>query len=135
MLQEWGLIKSSSNEDDQLKEFCRHWSLKESYVKATGTGITVNLQELSFQTQNNLSTAVITDSALLKKGDHLSNWTFEESVLDSDHCVSVARNFNCPPEAFQFLDIADLLYSHELDLHSRIDHNYTANFMLKDERP
>jgi 4'-phosphopantetheinyl transferase len=129
------LIKKSSNEDDQLKEFCRHWSLKESYVKATGTGITVNLQDLSFQSIEQLSTPVITSTKLLKKGDLLTNWTFEESVLNgSEHCVSVARNFNCASGCFHFLDISDLL-SCEYDLLTPLDHDYTAKFMSKEERP
>jgi 4'-phosphopantetheinyl transferase superfamily len=109
--------------------------LKESYVKATGTGITVNLQDLSFQTMDKLSTPVITGTTLLKKGNLLTDWTFEESVLDtSEHCVSVARNFNCAHGSFHFLDIAELL-SCDLDLLTPLDHDYTGKFVLKDERP
>jgi 4'-phosphopantetheinyl transferase superfamily len=129
------LIKRSLNDDEKLKEFCRHWSLKESYVKATGTGINVNLEDLSFLTYKKLSASVVNDTILLKKGNLLSDWTFEESVLDDNkHCVAVARNFNCDQGSFDFLDIADLLSS-DFDLLTPPDHDYTAKFMSKDKIP
>jgi 4'-phosphopantetheinyl transferase len=35
--------------DRQLAEFFRHWSLKESYVKAIGSGLNIDLQRLNFK--------------------------------------------------------------------------------------
>ena len=61
---EWQQIKGdvdANNADDapengqkdvggqQLAAFNRHWSLKESFVKATGSGLTVDLQKISFK--------------------------------------------------------------------------------------
>ena len=61
---EWQQIKGdvdANNADDasedgqqdvggqQLAAFYRHWSLKESFVKATGSGLTVDLQKISFK--------------------------------------------------------------------------------------
>mmetsp|Transcript_13268 Transcript_13268/g.16515 ORF Transcript_13268/g.16515 Transcript_13268/m.16515 type:complete len:80 (-) Transcript_13268:988-1227(-) len=33
---EWLTIKAEDEEEKRLKEFYRHWSLKESYIKAIG---------------------------------------------------------------------------------------------------
>ena len=33
----------------QLAAFYRHWSLKESYVKAIGSGLNIDLQRLNFK--------------------------------------------------------------------------------------
>ncbi|XP_022787973.1 L-aminoadipate-semialdehyde dehydrogenase-phosphopantetheinyl transferase-like isoform X4 [Stylophora pistillata] len=46
---EWEAIKSQPSEWNQLQMFYRHWCLKESYVKATGTGIGRDLQSVEFQ--------------------------------------------------------------------------------------
>ena len=35
--------------DRKLASFYRHWSLKESYVKAVGSGLTINLQRINFE--------------------------------------------------------------------------------------
>ena len=35
--------------DRRMASFYRHWSLKESYVKAVGTGLNLDLQRLNFQ--------------------------------------------------------------------------------------
>ena len=33
---EWTTIRKQSTDENKFKEFCRHWSLKESYIKAIG---------------------------------------------------------------------------------------------------
>ncbi|CAB3368132.1 Hypothetical predicted protein [Cloeon dipterum] len=132
---EWTLIKRFPNENEQLKEFCRHWSLKESYVKATGTGITVNLQNLSFHTTALLDPdLIVTDTVLSSSGEKLTEWYFEESLLDAEHCVSLCRNFNVASlEKFEHLSISDLFLG--LDPVNSEDTDYTLKFLSKDERP
>ncbi|XP_059480587.1 L-aminoadipate-semialdehyde dehydrogenase-phosphopantetheinyl transferase [Neocloeon triangulifer] len=133
---EWLLIKNQQEESIQLKEFCRHWSLKESYVKATGTGITVNLQNLSFATSSRIgsTSSSLTDTILYESEVPLNDWTFEESMLDEKHCVSLCRNFNVNNvENFQTLQIDELMV--DLEPLNAPDVNYTANFMSKDEKP
>ncbi|XP_019869991.1 L-aminoadipate-semialdehyde dehydrogenase-phosphopantetheinyl transferase [Aethina tumida] len=91
---EWRTIRDAGNERAQIAMFCRHWCLKESYVKAIGVGITVNLQDISFKINTKLLSKchVVKDTELFIKGDKLSNWTFQEMLLDDEHCTAVAIN-------------------------------------------
>ena len=93
---EWEAIRGTHTTSDKfrLSMFCRHWCLKESYVKATGTGIVVDLQKISFKikTSDLRIDAVVTDTELYINGTHLEDWNFEESLLDENHCVTVALN-------------------------------------------
>lgn len=88
---EWAEIKSSGNDSQQIAMFCRHWCLKESYVKATGVGITINLQDICFKINTRLLkiNTLITDTEIFV--DYVKqNWLFQESLLDDEHCVAVA---------------------------------------------
>ncbi|XP_074033695.1 L-aminoadipate-semialdehyde dehydrogenase-phosphopantetheinyl transferase [Leptinotarsa decemlineata] len=88
---EWDTIKGAGDETEQKAMFCRHWSLKESYVKAKGVGITFNLKDTQFRvkTKKLSSVNLVTDTELYLNGIKL-NWRFEEMLLDAEHCVSVA---------------------------------------------
>lgn len=91
---EWKYIRSRQ-EDGELAEtqaFMRHWCLKESYVKNIGVGITVDLQSISFAIRTPLlsTQSLVADTLLSVGGVPLDNWTFEESLLDDEHCVAVA---------------------------------------------
>lgn len=46
---EWKFIRSASGDREQLKRFMRLWTLKESYVKADGAGLTIDTRRLDFQ--------------------------------------------------------------------------------------
>lgn len=96
--EEWVNIRCAGGEREQIMMFCRHWALKESYVKAIGVGITVNLQEISFRvnTKYLLENQVVNNTELYVKGEKM-NWNFQETLLDENHCVSVASN---KPEHF-----------------------------------
>ena len=45
---EWTKIRKPSEEQQQLQQFYQYWSLKESYVKAVGVGLGLDLRRLSF---------------------------------------------------------------------------------------
>lgn len=92
---EWITIKNCGNEKDQIAMFCRHWCLKESYVKAVGVGITVNLQDISFKinTPALSKERVTADSELYVEGVQ-RQWCFEEMLINDEHCVAVARPSN-----------------------------------------
>ncbi|XP_030258461.1 L-aminoadipate-semialdehyde dehydrogenase-phosphopantetheinyl transferase isoform X3 [Sparus aurata] len=89
---EWSVIQSASSEDQQLNAFYRHWALKESFIKAIGTGLGFNLQRVEFH----LSSGPLTQGRALRQTKmHLDeeeeeDWVFEESLLDADHHVAVA---------------------------------------------
>lgn len=137
---EWETIRGNhvTSDKQRLSMFCRHWCLKESYVKATGTGIAVDLQEISFRIKtNNLTVgAVVTDTELFVNGSRLEDWNFEETLLDESHCVAVALNGkDGVPDlvSFKCLDFNELM-SRSTPLLS-VDPDYSQNFFKKDEKP
>lgn len=89
---EWQTIKSQPSEWNQLQMFYRHWCLKESYVKATGTGIGRDLQSVEFQinTKELSPQNVTSDTNFFLDEDEMDGWLFEETKLDDLHQVAVA---------------------------------------------
>ena len=70
--------------------------MKESYVKATGTGISVDLQSLDFTVmtaQVDIGTTV-GDTVLKVDNKQMEDWKFEQTRLDEDHWVAVALKLN-----------------------------------------
>lgn len=141
--EEWVTIKGfyGSSERDKLYMFCRLWSLKESYVKATGTGITVNLQNISFRicTRTLATDKVVTDTKLFVNDKEETDWHFEEMLLDQDHCVAVAwKNMASEEsvlshETFKFLTFQDIVHNFEPGFSH--DEVYCKNFLQKEEKP
>lgn len=113
---EWNYIKSFSSDYCKLEAFMRHWSLKESYVKNVGVGITVDLEKISFciNTPELSTECVSSDTTLQVDGKNMSRWTFEESLIDSDHGAAVAIE-NLPddpgytPLPFETIDFHNLI--------------------------
>ncbi|XP_068441346.1 L-aminoadipate-semialdehyde dehydrogenase-phosphopantetheinyl transferase isoform X2 [Clinocottus analis] len=122
---EWSVIQSGASEHQQLAAFYRHWALKESFIKAIGTGLGFNLQRVEFH----LSPEPLTPKYALRQTKmHLDeeeddDWVFEESLLDTDHHVAVAlgpadnadsaplRPSFPPPTSFTLLSFSDLIAS------------------------
>ncbi|CAG6004541.1 unnamed protein product [Menidia menidia] len=94
-------IQSVGSEHQQLVAFYRHWALKESFIKAIGTGLGFNLQRVEFH----LSPEVLMQGKVLRQTRmHLDeeeeeDWVFEESLLDADHHVAVALGQADKPDA------------------------------------
>lgn len=107
---EWDFIRARSNEQQQSAAFMRHWCLKESYVKNIGVGITIDLQSIDFKLKTDyLAIDRITrDTTVSFERQLQPNWTFEESLLDDEHCVAVAveypteQYFDIPQNELQF---------------------------------
>lgn len=93
---EWKIIKRQPSEILQLQMFFRHWCLKESVVKALGEGIGFGLDRLEFHLKSYPLTndQNVTDTVFYLDGKVNQFWTFEETLLNSDHCVVVGYNFN-----------------------------------------
>ncbi|XP_059186438.1 L-aminoadipate-semialdehyde dehydrogenase-phosphopantetheinyl transferase [Centropristis striata] len=121
---EWSVIQSAGSEHQQLAAFYRHWALKESFIKAIGTGLGFNLQRVEFH----LSSEPLTQKCVLRQTKmHLDeeeeDWIFEESLLDAEHHVAVAlgpadkagsaplRPSLPPPTSFTLLSFSDLMAS------------------------
>lgn len=137
---EWKEIRGSASEKsekEQISMFCRHWALKESYVKALGMGIVVDLKSIDFRTNSELSEDSITTDTVLYIDGIKQNWLFEETLLDSTHCVAVALQENDSLQLrttkFKIMNFDELI-SHAVPLFS-LDSQYTTQYFAKSERP
>lgn len=138
---EWKEIKgfaSEKSEKEQISMFCRHWALKESYVKALGMGIVVDLRCIDFRTNSELSEDSITTDTVLYIDGIKQKWLFEETLLDSTHCVAVALQENdnllqLRNTKFKIMNFDELI-SHAVPLFP-LDPQYTTQYFAKSERP
>lgn len=128
---EWTAIKSAGSDSEQISMFCRHWCLKESYVKAIGVGITINLRRIDFKINSDKLSKIklVNDSELYVDGVKV-NWSFEEMLLDDHHCVSVAldkgRMSNLLFSELSFSDIVEKAVPL-----SEFDEDYCENYYKK----
>lgn len=136
---EWAEIRDSGkSEAEQMSMFYRHWALKESYVKALGVGVFIDLGSIDFRTNSDLSEDSITTDTVLHVNGIKQNWLFEETLLDSRHCVAVAlqendnslRLRNNPFEIMNY----DQLMARAVPLFP-IDPQYTSQYFAKYEQP
>lgn len=135
---EWNEIKESSVESEQIGMFCRHWALKESYVKAIGKGITIDLREIDFKTNSRLVANTVTTNTVLYINGLRQDWLFEESLLDSQHCIAVALQENkettqSQNNMFEIMG-SDKLFANAVPLFS-LDFKYTEKYFKKEEHP
>ncbi|XP_029965295.1 L-aminoadipate-semialdehyde dehydrogenase-phosphopantetheinyl transferase [Salarias fasciatus] len=144
---EWRIIQSAGSELLQLAAFYRHWALKESFIKAVGTGLGFNLQRVEFH----LSPEPLGPGRVLRHTKmHLDeeqedDWIFEESLLDVDHHVAVALGPadtpGCtvlpsslpPPATFTLLSFSQLVAS--ASPLTDEDPAYWEDFKMKAEAP
>ncbi|KAK2959303.1 putative 4'-phosphopantetheinyl transferase superfamily protein [Blattamonas nauphoetae] len=93
-------IRMSSSEN-QMIEFSRFWTSKESYVKTEGLGLNLDVSRLAFDFSSipndrlptlpsTLSPVPITVS--LDNTDESADWSFEQFILDQNHLCTVAVN-------------------------------------------
>lgn len=136
---EWNEINNSSlNELGQISMFSRHWALKESYLKAIGKGILTELGALDFRTKSELDkNTIITDTILFINGIK-QQWLFEETLLNSQHCVAVAlQEYGTAPQSqnnlFKIMS-SDELFANAVPLFSQ-DFEYTQKYLKKEEHP
>uniref|UniRef100_A0A3Q0T4A8 L-aminoadipate-semialdehyde dehydrogenase-phosphopantetheinyl transferase n=1 Tax=Amphilophus citrinellus TaxID=61819 RepID=A0A3Q0T4A8_AMPCI len=137
---EWSSIQSAGSEHQQLAGFYRHWALKESFIKAIGTGLGFNLQRVEFH----LPSEPLTQGRVLRQTKmHLDeeeeeDWLFEESLLDADHHVAVALGPPLPfsllsPTTFTVLSFSELIAS--ASPLTDEDPAYWDSFEMKAEAP
>lgn len=89
---EWQTVKESSQETIQERTFFRIWTLKESYIKATGTGMNVPLRSIEFKIHSKLEGVgnYVQDTEIFVDGMKQPDWRFQEVLLKENYCVAVA---------------------------------------------
>lgn len=128
---EWKQIYSYKTGKDQINTFCRLWSLKESYVKALGVGITIKLQDLSFKLLTPLKVGTyVRDTELYIKDEKLEGWEFEETLIDEDHCVAVATNKKIGGAA-GFREVSFGFVTEKAEPLLVLDENYALDYFRK----
>lgn len=138
--EEWVNIreKKFKAEAEPLANFCRHWSLKESYVKAVGVGITMGLDRIVFKVNSDLELGRVTTDTEVFVDGRKQDWLFEESLIDSNHCVAVALQVNGKaPDyngaEFKIIDFSSLLQN-AVPIYLE-DKEYCKKYFEKDEKP
>ncbi|KAJ8280441.1 hypothetical protein GJAV_G00054600 [Gymnothorax javanicus] len=89
---EWKTVRAAGLERAQLDMFHRHWTLKESFIKAIGTGLGFDLQRVEFHISPVLMQEgqVYRGTRMHLDSEEEEDWGFEECLLDEHHHVAVA---------------------------------------------
>ncbi|KAF9987577.1 hypothetical protein BGZ65_003009 [Modicella reniformis] len=82
---------------NNFRRFNRMWCLKESVVKALGTGIVYDLQSFEFlvHEEETMEPPVTSTKMRVHRATEDLNeqgWTFEEALLDDNHCYAIAAH-------------------------------------------
>ncbi|XP_063061558.1 L-aminoadipate-semialdehyde dehydrogenase-phosphopantetheinyl transferase isoform X2 [Engraulis encrasicolus] len=124
---EWSTIRTPCSEWDQLHMFYRHWALKESFIKAIGTGLGFDLQRIEFHISPLLiqEGRVYSETRMHLDGEEDQDWTFEEPKPP-------VQPASAPPR-FTLLSFSELV-SGALPL-TEEDPAYWESFQKKQEAP
>lgn len=105
--------------------------MKESYVKAIGVGITINLQTIRFKinTKSLKEDEVVDNTELFVNGEKV-NWKFHEVLVDPEHCVSVALDKQSAPKiCFKMMNFIELMQ--DCVPVSEIDESFVKQYFTK----
>lgn len=133
---EWSTVKNFPTEKEQIACFYRLWCLKESYVKNTGFGLTVPLNEISFQvkTRDLEVGKFVTDTTLIEKNVLKKDWFFEETLLDEKYAIAVSLQMKdqskYEPVPYRFMTFEELVEGAK-PLREP-DSNFSVDFMNKE---
>lgn len=132
-LNEWAYINKGKTDTEKTNLFYRFWCLKESYVKATGTGLTIDLKKICFIPKSELKKDVIlSDTELFINGQLMADWRFHEYLFDN-YTITVCIKGSITPINFKFINFQDLINNAEMI--SEEDKNYCKLYLSKEEKP
>lgn len=131
-LNEWAYINNGID-IKKMRSFYRIWCLKESYVKATGTGLTIDLKKICFVPKNELKKdLILSDTKLFIDGKLMSDWSFHEHLYD-DYTITVCIKGSITPVNFKLITFQDLITNAEMITEE--DENYCKLYLNKEEQP
>ena len=129
---EWRFINNSdtAERESRLFNFYRCWCLKESYVKAIGTGIKFGLQRIEFLPGCIVDDACTTTSVKID-GELQEGWMFHESMFDG-HIMALAVRGGEGVGQVERVEFEDLL---TVDHSNNVGVRYFNEFDVKKEVP
>lgn len=98
--EEFKMLMAKSPEDRQTF-FFDLWTLKESYIKAVGKGLSIPLKSFTI---NFLKTSEI----VIKIGNKLTNWTLRQYDLDPEYKMSVCAAHKAFPDNVVIINLEDI---------------------------
>ena len=107
---EWKHLNSPGSDREKLVRFYRYWCFKESYIKAVGIGLGLELQRMHFKfedaTPDEIDNGIVLRGVLELDGTRLSAWSFYLYEPDADHCLAVAYGpfADCHPDYAKCVD-------------------------------
>jgi len=129
---EWAYINKGTD-TNKISSFFRFWCLKESYVKATGTGLTIDLSKICFVPKNELKKDVIlNDTELFIDGKLMYDWSFHELLYD-DYTIAVCLKGSRAAVNFKLINFDDLMSNAETITEE--DNTYCKLYLNKEEEP
>ena len=111
-LKEMAWIRSRDTQVCRIQSLYIIWSLKESFVKALGQGMTFGLQRIEFIMPDCVLEMQVghveTRIACKIDSDDQHDWIFELTFLDSEHVVAITRKNFVQETNWKFLKPSDL---------------------------
>jgi len=131
-INEWSYIDKGTD-IQKTNSFYRFWCLKESYVKAIGTGLTIDLKKICFIPKSELKEGIIScDTELFIDGQLMSDWSFHEILYDN-YTITVCIKGSTTPINFKLINYQDLMNNAEFITEE--DENYCKQYINKEEQP
>jgi 4'-phosphopantetheinyl transferase len=97
--QEINDIHQQESEEQQISYFYRLWTLKESYMKAVGDGMTMSLSSFSIIKAS-------TDGFVVQSDEYPTDWHLFSTPWNHDSFLSICSKYNAAPEKnFLSLDL------------------------------
>lgn len=98
---EWRKVTLAANDREKCVQFTRLWCLKESLIKAVGTGLAYDLRRIEFKLRDDeiLSDNLSKTTTVKVDGIEDLNWRFLETRIDEDHLVAIG--YHCRDDAYE----------------------------------